>query len=69
MARRSWVNLVWSGRGRRGLRPGRTHDHGLGGGIHQMELAGAFQLGGDVQEAFDYGVDRLAVALAIGPGR
>jgi len=33
-------------------------------GFVQMELAGAFQLGGDVQEAFDYGVDRLAVALA-----
>ena len=32
-------------------------------GFVQMELAGAFQLGGDVQAAFDYGVDRLAVAL------
>jgi AcrR family transcriptional regulator len=33
-------------------------------GFVQMELSGAFQLGGDVQEAFDYGIDRLAVALA-----
>ena len=33
-------------------------------GFVQMELAGAFQLGGDVQEAFDYGVGRLAVALS-----
>src|SRR3954470_15726127 len=33
-------------------------------GFVQMELAGAFQLGGDVQEAFDYGIDRLAVAFA-----
>jgi AcrR family transcriptional regulator len=33
-------------------------------GFVQMELSGAFQLGGDVQEAFDYGIDRLAVAVA-----
>jgi AcrR family transcriptional regulator len=33
-------------------------------GFVQMELAGAFQLGGDVDEAFDYGIGRLAVALS-----
>lgn len=33
-------------------------------GFVQMELAGAFQLGGDVQEAFDYGIGRLTVALS-----
>lgn len=32
-------------------------------GFVRMELAGGFQLGGDVNEAFEYGIDRLAAAL------
>ncbi|RNE63803.1 TetR/AcrR family transcriptional regulator [Cryobacterium tepidiphilum] len=32
-------------------------------GFVQMELAGAFRLGGDVEHAFDYGLQRLVVAL------
>jgi AcrR family transcriptional regulator len=32
-------------------------------GFISMELAGAFRLGGDVDEAFAYGVDRLATAI------
>lgn len=33
-------------------------------GFLQMELAGAFRLGGDVDEAFDYGVERVRDGLA-----
>jgi AcrR family transcriptional regulator len=33
-------------------------------GFVRMELAGGFQLGGDVDEAFEYGIDRLAAALS-----
>lgn len=33
-------------------------------GFVSMELAGAFQLGGDVDSAFSYGVDRLADAIS-----
>ncbi len=33
-------------------------------GFVSMELAGAFRLGGDVDAAFDYGVDRIATAIA-----
>jgi hypothetical protein len=32
-------------------------------GFISMELAGAFQLGGDVEAAFDYALDRLTCAL------
>jgi AcrR family transcriptional regulator len=35
-------------------------------GFVSMELAGAFRLGGDVDAAFAYGVDRLTNALATG---
>jgi len=33
-------------------------------GFVSMELSGAFRLGGDVDRAFEYGVDRLADAVA-----
>lgn len=33
-------------------------------GFLQMELAGAFRLGGDVDRAFDYGLRRLLASLA-----
>jgi AcrR family transcriptional regulator len=33
-------------------------------GFVSMELAGAFQLGGDVDRAFEFGIDRLTEAIA-----
>lgn len=33
-------------------------------GFITMELAGAFRLGGDLDRAFDYGIERVAAALA-----
>jgi hypothetical protein len=33
-------------------------------GFVSMELAGAFRLGGDVQVAFDYGLERIIAAVA-----
>jgi AcrR family transcriptional regulator len=37
-------------------------------GFVGMELAGAFRLGGDVDAAFRYGVDRVADAIGRAPG-
>ncbi|HLS49567.1 MAG TPA: TetR/AcrR family transcriptional regulator [Actinomycetaceae bacterium] len=34
-------------------------------GFLQMELAGAFRLGGGVDEAFDYGLERLRAGLSV----
>ena len=36
-------------------------------GFVSMELAGAFRLGGEVDRAFDFGVDRLAEAMSRQP--
>jgi hypothetical protein len=36
-------------------------------GFVGMELAGAFQMGGDVDAAYLFGIDRLALAIAAGP--
>lgn len=36
-------------------------------GFVSMELAGAFRLGGDVDAAFAFGVDRMAAAIAASP--
>jgi len=38
-------------------------------GFISMELAGAFRLGGDVDRAFDYGVDHIAAAIEWRPKR
>ncbi len=38
-------------------------------GFVSMELAGAFRLGGDVDEAYAYGVEMLIAALSVGPER
>jgi hypothetical protein len=35
-------------------------------GFVSMELSGAFRLGGDVDEAYRYGIDVLVAALASG---
>ncbi len=38
-------------------------------GFLQMELAGAFRLGGDVDEAFDYGLERIVAGVTAGGAR
>ena len=35
-------------------------------GFLTMELAGAFRMSGDLDEAFDFGIERLAAALSMG---
>lgn len=37
-------------------------------GFVSMELAGAFNLGGDIDQAFDYGIVRITEAIARRPG-
>lgn len=37
-------------------------------GFISMELAGAFRLGGDVDRAFAFGIDRLATAMTVDAG-
>jgi hypothetical protein len=34
-----------------------------------MELAGAFRLGGDVEQAWDFGLDRILTAVRAGAAR
>ncbi|HET8785116.1 MAG TPA: TetR-like C-terminal domain-containing protein [Candidatus Limnocylindrales bacterium] len=38
-------------------------------GFIAMELAGAFRLGGDVDRAFDYGIEHIVAAIAARPKR
>jgi len=38
-------------------------------GFITMELAGAFRLGGDIEQAWDFGLDRILTAVRAGPAR